>query len=464
MPKKSASTTRAPARKRVSKSATKGTRRYAVKGRGGYWDNVKSRWGQGGGSMKDTFRQAGHLLGGPLGEQAGGLVNRGLYALTGFGDYDIRSNSLLETNGPPSVINRGNKEFVVRHREYIQDIYSSGGSAGTPSPFGILSYPLNPGSVITFPWLSSIADKFEQYRIEGMVFEYKSLYSDAVVTQNGSIGSVILATEYNSGAPQFSSKQAMENYQFAQSAKPSHSILHPIECARGQNVLSELYVRPGTVPPGEDVKTYDFGDFQIASQGIPLGTGGAAVPLGELWCSYQIALLKPRIATATGGYTDSGFAYFSGLDNNAGFVPWGTIPCAYNRVIRRPTSNLPIVLSSDNTFTINCGSVPMTYLFELTWQASSTSSTATWRGPGTVLNNCTYVNPSTAGSYQIYTVPSQSQIANGCSTSFFLNVPAALPGKLYSTVVVQSSPNQFDQTLPVRFEMWVNAVPTPLVP
>ena len=91
-----------------------------------------------------------------------------------------------------------------------------------------------------------------------MVFEYKSLYSDAVVTQNGSIGSIVLATEYNSGAPAFTSKQAMENYQFAQSAKPSLSVLHPIECAPKQNVLSELYIRPGAVPAGQDVKTYDF--------------------------------------------------------------------------------------------------------------------------------------------------------------------------------------------------------------
>ena len=96
----------------------------------------------------------------------------------------------------------------MRHREYITDIYSSSGPANTPSTFGNLVYPINPGDAKTFPWLSTIADKFEQYRIEGMVFEYKSLYSDAVVTQNGSIGSIVLATEYNSGAPAFTSKQA----------------------------------------------------------------------------------------------------------------------------------------------------------------------------------------------------------------------------------------------------------------
>ena len=93
-----------PARPRYQSRASSGyTRRYAVRGRGGYWDNVKKRWGEGGGKMHSAFQDAGGIIGGPVGRQLGGLFNRGLYALTGFGDYQIRKNSLLETNGPPSV-------------------------------------------------------------------------------------------------------------------------------------------------------------------------------------------------------------------------------------------------------------------------------------------------------------------------------------------------------------------------
>ena len=43
--------------------------RYAYRGRGGYWDNVKARWAKGGGDMKETFQQAGSLIGGPVGGQ-----------------------------------------------------------------------------------------------------------------------------------------------------------------------------------------------------------------------------------------------------------------------------------------------------------------------------------------------------------------------------------------------------------
>jgi hypothetical protein len=449
-------------RKRVVRAAAP-VPRYKVRGRGDYKANVKSRWGEGGGSAKKLFEAAGSAVGGPVGGYLGGLLNRAIYALTGFGDYQVQQNVLLESNAPPTVVNRSNKEFVVRHREYIQDIYSLAGTANTPSGFGILAFPINPGDAKTFPWLSTIADKFEQYRIEGMLFEYKSLYSDAVVTQNGSIGSIVLATEYNAGAPLFSSKQAMENYQFAQSCKPSCSVLHPIECANRQNVLSELYIRPGTLPAGEDVKTYDFGDFQIASQGIPLGAAGAAVNLGEIWVTYQIVLLKPRIPTASAAYADSGFAYFSGVSDNAGFLPYGTDPLPFNNIIRRSSSNLPITLTATNILNVPCSSVPMTYEVEFRWYTNSASVGAVWQAPVPALTNCVFINNTTIGSYQQVRQPAVLSISNGCSYRAWILVQAATPSVQNATITVPAAGFAVDQTVGVRCELTFNAVPTPLI-
>ena len=284
MPRKSVASSRARTTKTrvVYKRAAPAPRPYARSGSVYRYAAPRPR------QYKQSF---GSRVGAMIGDAAQGLVKH----VTGFGDYKIQKNVLLEeTNSPPQVINRG-KEFVIRKREYIGDVYSAAGSANSVSLFNVQRFPIQPGDSSTFPWLSTIADKFEQYRIEGMLFEFKSLYSDAVVTQNGSIGSIVLATEYNAGDTNFLNKQQMENYEFAQSCKPSHSVIHPIECKRSQSVLSELYIRPGAVPAGQDVKTYDFGDFQIASQGIPLGSAGAAVNLGELWVSYQIVLIKPQI-------------------------------------------------------------------------------------------------------------------------------------------------------------------------
>lgn len=411
-----------------------------------------------GGAIGSMFGPVGSLVGGAVGN----LAHNALNALTGYGDYTVKANALIETNGPPQIINRSNKEFVVRHREYITDVFSASGTANTPSTFGLLSYSINPGDSTTFPWLSSIADKFEQYRIEGMVFEYKSLYSDAVVTQNGSIGSIVLATEYNAGAPSFTSKQAMENYQFAQSCKPSMSVVHPVECARSQNVLSELYIRPGQVPAGEDVKTYDFGDFQIASQGIPLGAAGAAVNLGELWVSYQIALIKPRIPTASSTYKDSGFAYFTAFVDNAGFNPWGSQPVPTNGIVKRSISNLDVDLISDNTFRIKCLSTPMAYQVDLYWYSLAAPGAAVWRGPALTLSNCTFQNNTSSGVYQKNVYPLNLAAGSACNSHAFIIVPAATPSAQFATILVQTGTFGVDQTVTVRFEGFINAVPYPL--
>ena len=139
-----------------------------------------------------------------------------------------------------------------------------------------------------------------------MLFEYKSMYSDAAVQTGGSLGSVIMATSYNAAKPLFASKIEMENYEFAMSAKPSVSMCHPIECARGQTPLNELYVRTQSqLIDDQDIKTYDLGRFQIASQGIPCS--GSALSLGELWVTYQIRFLKPRVSD----YLDSGYTRLS---------------------------------------------------------------------------------------------------------------------------------------------------------
>ena len=61
------------------------------------------------------------------------------------------------------------KEFVIRHREYITDIYSGvAGAPGAPapSPFKIQSFSLNPGMIETYPWLANVAGRFEEYNIE----------------------------------------------------------------------------------------------------------------------------------------------------------------------------------------------------------------------------------------------------------------------------------------------------------
>jgi hypothetical protein len=230
------------------------------------------------------------LLGSVLSSGVGKLVTKGLGTLiSGFGDYKVQSNTLM-TGGldPPTVVNSIDQGgVIVRHREYLQDISAT-------IAFTINNFSLNPGIVSTFPWLSSIAQHFEQYRFRGVLFEFKTLSSDTVLSSatSSALGSVIMATQYNALSPAFPDKFTMENYEFANSSKPSNSFIHPVECQRGQTSISELYVRGEAAPANSDIRLYDMGVFSIATVGMQAASGVA----GELWVTYELELYKPKIS------------------------------------------------------------------------------------------------------------------------------------------------------------------------
>jgi len=252
-------------------------KKRAVRGYGGYGQDIGSR------------------LGGFVGNAAEDLLG-GFGKALGFGDYAkagfaVKKNSLLNGgNDPPVVRNAKDGRFILRHREYIQDIIT--GAAGA---FSVQNLPINPGIQRTFPWLAEVAQAFEQYRLRGMLFEFKSTSGDALNSTNTALGSIIMATEYDSSRPLFTSKQQMENHQFASSARQSCSMLHPIECDRSQTPITDLYIRTGLPSDSSDndtdLRMSDWGNFQIATT----GQQAASVNIGELWVTYEIELLKPCI-------------------------------------------------------------------------------------------------------------------------------------------------------------------------
>lgn len=232
-------------------------------------------------------------LGGDIGKWVGSKLGHLIGKITGFGDYTIQGNSVMQGGmTPPQMVNsidRGG--VIVRHREYMGDIISS-------TDFNLQSYDINPGLQTVFPWLSSVAECYEEYSFRGLVFEFKSMSADSPLASATStaLGSVIMATSYNSLSPPFHNKVEMANYDFANSAKPSESFIHPVECKRAWNPVSELYVRTALVDPStSDQRLYDLGKFQIAVVGCQSDVG----VIGELWASYEIEFFKPKYATNT---------------------------------------------------------------------------------------------------------------------------------------------------------------------
>jgi hypothetical protein len=261
-----------------------------------------------------------------------------LGAVTGLGDYDVNSNSILAacTNGElgnevPMVRNT-KAGTIIAHREYIGDVLS------TTDPFQAQSFPINPGMSETFPWAAFLANNYENYQMRGCLFEFVSTASEYSATAG--LGYVAMATQYNALQPEFSDKKSMLNHEFATSCKTSQNMLHPIECERKQLALGELYTRAGSLPANADLKMYDLGKFTLAVGGQ---TADDEV-IGELYVTYEMELLVPRTASASGVnidyFSSEGFAVVAGGSY--------TLPSTSSPGTIDPASNMAMELNGIN--------------------------------------------------------------------------------------------------------------------
>lgn len=238
--------------------------------------------------------------------------------------------------------NSGNKGgIIVRHREYIGDINPS-------SDFVNRRFPINPGLGSTFPWLSQVSDAFEEYEFKGLIFEFRSLASDTTFsTTSTGLGSVILCTNYNANQNPFNTKRDMENYEFANSGKPSVNILHAVECAKGVTPVTRLYVRTGEPPVNEDKRLYDLGVFNIATQGQQGEQDGV---IGEMWATYEVEFFKPKYRGSIGSNLLGDHFQLSAERGNlldpTPEAPFGTLPLI-NRTTPPTVDNGEFILGCD---------------------------------------------------------------------------------------------------------------------
>jgi len=249
----------------------------------------------GGGKAPKRRNRKGHKLGGSIrghgsyesvGRDVGGWLGKGLGELiSGAGAYSVRQNTLMTDNGPP-VFATGDRGFEFIHREFLFDV-------STSVPFAeVSSVTINPGNPLMFPLLSRIALNFEEYDMLGLILEFKTNSATALGSTNTALGTMVIATDYDVLDKDFTTKQQAEAYMFSTSTVPSCSMIHPIECASRQNVLSRLYVKDPSIPldPAADPRFYHMGKTQIFSGGAQ-----AASVAGEIWVSYHVRLYKPKL-------------------------------------------------------------------------------------------------------------------------------------------------------------------------
>jgi hypothetical protein len=182
------------------------------------------------------------------------------------------SSSGDETNG-----------ICITHKEYLQDL------TPTTTAFQTLySAYINPGLAASFPWLSQIAQYFEEYEFIQLIYQTESMITEG---NTNAAGTIICVTQYNPTNPLFTSKEAMQQYEHSQSYKVTQHAVHGIECdPEKMSGTAAKYVRTSTTSTAQDQKTYDLGVFQLATQNC-----FANLNLGELWVTYKVILRKAKI-------------------------------------------------------------------------------------------------------------------------------------------------------------------------
>lgn len=297
----------------------------------------------------DFYDSAGSLLGKGL-----SIAGRTAAKFFGLGDYEIKRNVLMSGNLPEVYNMPKGGGTIIRYQEYLGDIITS----STPGDFKIDAYNIQPGLPASFPWLSQIAANYEQYSLEGIVYQFKSTSANALNSVNTALGSVMLATNYDVSDPPFVSKSEMLNYEYSSSCKPSESVLHMIECDPKQSVLTELYTRTGELPSNKDLKFYDLGKFQIATVGFQ----GTSVNIGELHVTYQVRLLKPKLFSTLGEDIAN---YQTGCTDYTNALPLGS-----GTYVPNASNNMDLVVTG-TSMRFPLSNVPETFLVYLAWQGAT---------------------------------------------------------------------------------------------
>lgn len=311
------------------------------------------------------------------GARLGSVMGEGLHSLAevlGFGEYEVKQNSLLGNitlgTDPPTVRNTKRGEATIfTHREYIGDLKSGSFAPGGTSPFTIQAYPLNPGNSDLFPWLSTIAHNFQEWEPRGMIVELKSLSSNYAAGL--SMGAMFAATQYNVLTPPPVSKIELENLEYSTSSKPSTTCLHAIECARGNDMLTHLYVASDANYQGGDARLYDLGNLYLGSFGIPVSDA----PIAEIWVTYEIALYKPTLPESVGQFDTEHFL-ISGVSASA---PQGVVtPMLGSSQVVNFTTSLISGSQASYEFTFPNKIARYLCVVNMNYKAGSTMSNTAW--------------------------------------------------------------------------------------
>jgi len=268
----------------------------------------------------------------------------GSQALAGKGST---RNSLQSTN---------RQHMTVEEDEYIAEV-----TVANQPNFNNVQYSVNPGQVGTFPWLATVAQRFEKYRFDYLEFYYKREVSEYAT--NGQVGKVMMSFDTDAADAPPTTKQQIEDTMPHVDSLPSENMRLRIDESLLYGKTDAFYVRPGALPGSADIKTYDIGNLNVATSGIVNN-----VAVGELHVRYRVHLLIPVLEAGAGGAVSLKSAFFQSTSPEAS----GATTVAKNVAFATATSNGLGVVNTTGSLVPPAG----TYAVDVTIDSCNGTSTA----------------------------------------------------------------------------------------
>jgi len=235
------------------------------------------------------------------------------------GDMSVSApiaKSVIRQGSKPRMQGLPNGDILISHREFISDI--SGSVAFTNNTFAV-----NPGQNGTFPWLNAIAQRFESYNFEKLVFEFETQSATSAT------GTVLITLDYDAADAAPVNKTQALGYRSSVRSPPWASCKHT-SMREDLSKNKSSFVRSGALAANLDIKLYDIANAYVSTQ----GQAGTSL-IGELYVEYSVRFYTPLLGDARQG--EALWAAYSGSSNAAPFAT--------------KIGNLPATVSSTGTTT-----------------------------------------------------------------------------------------------------------------
>lgn len=229
----------------------------------------------------------GDVLAGPVGGALGGAAQRLFSRVTGLGDYQVRTNSLMGVQDGSKVSNMmfndlGQSSIRVQKREFLGTIECP----AINKDFNQERYLINPCDENSFPWLSHIAPLFTEWCLKGAIITFETTSSVAAVA-GGGLGTIAIATQYNVAENEFEDMEHMLQSPYRTSGNPAQTLVHGIECDPELQSKEALFTRREGLNHVNAPNLYDHCLVTVATEGLSSVPGTVH---GRLYVSYDIEL------------------------------------------------------------------------------------------------------------------------------------------------------------------------------